>query len=82
MVIKPYRLYVSRVDTIENDEAKFTIHNVSDQEIGLTVVSQPIGYFQLTLPQTSPSGRPPIVAEGQPQVSRRALREVDYAGIE
>ncbi|MDD4051092.1 MAG: hypothetical protein PHR28_04220, partial [candidate division Zixibacteria bacterium] len=57
IVIKPYRLYVSKADTIEIDEAKFTIQNVSDQDLGIEVVSEPYGYFQLTLPKNIAPGQ-------------------------
>lgn len=56
IVIKPYRLYVSKADTIEIDEASFTIQNVSDQPLGIDVAGAPQGYFQLTLPKTLKAG--------------------------
>lgn len=56
IVIKPYRLFVSKADTIEIDEAKFTIQNVSDQPLEFKIASEPYGYFQLTLPKVLKPG--------------------------
>lgn len=56
IVITPYRLYVSKADTIDIDEAKFEIKNVSDQELKIGIASQPDGYFQLTLPKAIKAG--------------------------
>lgn len=56
IIIKPYRLYVSRVDTTEIDFAKFTVRNVSDADLGLTVIGAPPGYFNLEVPENVPAG--------------------------
>ena len=72
IVIKPYRLFVSKADTIEIDEAKFTIQNVSDQDLGIDVASEPYGYFQLTLPKTIKAGQ---TAECKLKVNREYLAE-------
>jgi hypothetical protein len=57
LIIKPYRLFVSKADTIEIDEARFTIRNISDQDLGVTVTGQPFGYFQLTIPKMVQAGQ-------------------------
>jgi hypothetical protein len=72
IVIKPYRLFVSKADTIEIDEAKFTIQNVSDQALGVNIASAPYGYFQLTLPKTLKAGE---TAECRLKVNREFLSE-------
>jgi len=72
VVIKPYRLFVSKADTIEIDEAKFTIQNVSDQPVGIKVASEPYGYFKLTLPETLKPGE---TAECKLKVNREFLSE-------
>lgn len=72
IVIKPYRLFVSKADTIEIDEAKFTIQNVSDQDLGINVASEPYGYFQLTLPEMIKAGQ---TAECKLKVNREFLAE-------
>jgi hypothetical protein len=51
ITIKPYKLYVSRAGEIEVDEAVFDITNVSDANLGLSVVGQPPGYFEVELPE-------------------------------
>ena len=56
IIINPYRLYVSKADTIEIDEAKFTIRNVSDQELGVKVIDAPYGYFRLDIHKSIKAG--------------------------
>ncbi|MDD4052928.1 MAG: DUF1573 domain-containing protein [candidate division Zixibacteria bacterium] len=72
LIIKPFRLFVSKADTIEIDEAKFTIQNVSDQDLGIEVVSEPYGYFQLTLPKNIAPGQ---TTECKLKVNREYLAE-------
>jgi hypothetical protein len=57
LVINPYRLYVSKAGEVEVDESKFTMTNVSDEDLNVTVVSQPYGYFQLDIPKTVKAGQ-------------------------
>lgn len=57
ITVNPYRLFVSRADTIEVDETKFKIKNVSDQDLDLKIVSQPYGYFGLDIPRTVKAGQ-------------------------
>lgn len=57
IVINPYRLYVSKAGEVEVDEAKFTITNVSDQDVDLSIVSQPYGYFKLDIPDKIKAGK-------------------------
>lgn len=56
VVIKPYRVYVSRAGEVEVDESKFNVSNVSDQDLEVSVVGQPPGYFQLDIPKTVKAG--------------------------
>lgn len=56
IVIKPYRVYVSRADTIEVDESRFKVTNVSDEELTIKLVSQPPGYFNIEIPETVKAG--------------------------
>jgi len=53
----PYRLSVSRADTIEINSAKFQITNISDQELGLKLVDSPPEYFKITLPKSVAAGQ-------------------------
>jgi hypothetical protein len=52
ITLKPYRLHVSKAGEIEIDEATFEITNVSDQDLSLTLVDQPPGYFMFDFPET------------------------------
>lgn len=56
IIINPYRIYVSRAGDIEVSESGFTIKNVCDTDIGVTVVGAPPGYFQIDIPETIASG--------------------------
>jgi len=56
MVIKPYRLYVSKAGEVEIDESKFNVTNVSDEELKIKIVSQPPGYFDIEIPETVKAG--------------------------
>ncbi|MEE9441843.1 MAG: DUF1573 domain-containing protein [candidate division Zixibacteria bacterium] len=55
-MIKPYRVYVSRAGKVEVDEAKFTVTNVSDEDLDLKIVSEPYGYLQIDLPDEVKAG--------------------------
>ncbi len=56
ITLKPYKIYVSRAGKVEVDFAKFTVRNVSDADLGLSVVGQPSGYFDLEVPESVPAG--------------------------
>lgn len=51
VTVIPYRLSVSRADTIEISEANFKITNVSDKDLELKLVDSPPDYFAITLPK-------------------------------
>lgn len=57
ITIVPYRLSVSRADTIEITEAKFKISNVSDQPLEVSLVSSPPDYFKVSLPGSIDPGK-------------------------
>ena len=50
-------MYVSKAGEVEIDEATFTLNNVSDEDLGVSVVSQPLSYFMLDVPKTIPAGK-------------------------
>jgi hypothetical protein len=56
VVFKPYRVYVSRAGEVEVDEAKFTVTNVSDEDLELKIVSEPFGYLEIDLPDEVKAG--------------------------
>jgi hypothetical protein len=56
ITIKPYRIYVSRAGEVEVDVGKFNITNVSDQDLNVSVVGSPPGYFQVEIPETVKAG--------------------------
>jgi hypothetical protein len=72
LTIVPYRLSVSRADTIEITEAKFNITNVSDQDLGLKLVDSPPEYFKITLPKDIAPGQS---AEGTLELNPAYLGE-------
>ncbi len=72
MVISPYKLVVSKVGDVNLEEASFTITNVSDEELDLSLVSQPPGYFQLDLPERIGAGE---AAECNVSINRRYLAD-------
>lgn len=50
VIIKPYKLDLSQIGDKVRDEIKFTIRNVSDQELSLKMVSGRPDLFTVTLP--------------------------------
>ena len=56
IVIKPYRLYVSKAGEVEVDESKFNVTNVFDEELKIKIVSQPPGYFDIKIPEAVKAG--------------------------
>ncbi len=57
ITVVPYRLSVSRADTIEINEAKFKITNVSDQPLDVRLVDSPAEYFQIEIPKVIDPGQ-------------------------
>lgn len=72
ITVIPYRLSVSRADTIEINEAKFKITNVSDQPLEVKLVDTPPEYFKITLPATIDPGQS---AEGDLELNPAYLGE-------
>jgi hypothetical protein len=72
ITIIPYRLSVSRADTIEISEAKFKITNVSDKDLGIKLVDSPEDYFAITLPNDIGPGQS---AEGTLKLNPAYLAE-------
>lgn len=56
-VFKPYRLFVSKAGDVDVNEMYFTVNNVSDQDLNMTLVSKPFGYFDLNIPDKIPAGK-------------------------
>jgi len=56
IIIKPYRLYVSKAGETDINFANFEITNVSDTDLGVKVAGAPPGYFDVELPETIKSG--------------------------
>ncbi|MEZ5359186.1 MAG: DUF1573 domain-containing protein [Candidatus Zixiibacteriota bacterium] len=57
VIISPYKLMVSKAGEIDVDEVDFSITNVSDQALDLSLVSIPAGYFSTELPTSIPAGQ-------------------------
>lgn len=57
LVIKPYKLDISQFGEKVRDEMKFNLTNVSDQDIEITLVDRPEGYFDLELPDKVEAGK-------------------------
>ncbi len=60
IVVNPYKIFVSRAGAVEVDETTFTITNVSDASLDLSLVSLPSGFFNVELPETIASGESAI----------------------
>lgn len=56
ITLKPYKLYVSRAGEVEVDETKFKVTNISDADLGISVVGQPPDYFELEIPEKVNAG--------------------------
>jgi hypothetical protein len=56
IVIKPYRLSVSRAGKIEIDEGKVVLDNVSDQDIQVKVIDAAYDYFSVNAPKVIKKG--------------------------
>jgi hypothetical protein len=56
IVIKPYKLDISQFGEKVRDDMTFAITNVSDQDLSLTVIDQPDGLFDITLPAMIKAG--------------------------
>jgi hypothetical protein len=56
VIIKPYRVHVSRLGAEELDESEFAITNVSDEDMKINIVSEPFGYLNLDIPKVVKAG--------------------------
>ncbi len=70
IVIEPYKIDLSQFSEKVIDRRKFTIVNVSDQNLELSVVSMPDGLFEIRLPES--------VGPGKKVNGRLQLREDAY----
>jgi hypothetical protein len=72
ITLKPYRIFVSRAGEVEVDEATIQITNVSDQDLGITLVDQPPGYFAIDFPENVGAGQ---TVEGKLKVRPEMLEQ-------
>jgi hypothetical protein len=56
VVLQPYRISVSRAGSVEIDEGKASINNVSDQDLQVKVIDEPPGYFKIEPPKVIKKG--------------------------
>ncbi len=56
VIITPYKLDISQFGETVRDEMKFTITNVSEEELQLSMVYAPNGVFEIELPEAIPAG--------------------------
>ncbi|MCK5126755.1 MAG: DUF1573 domain-containing protein [candidate division Zixibacteria bacterium] len=56
LVYKPFKVHVSKAGEVDITSAKFTISNLSEKEISLTLVSVPPGYFSVEFPDNIKAG--------------------------
>lgn len=70
IIIKPYRLSVSRAGTTEIDEGKVSIANVSDQDLQVKVIDAPYDFFTVAVPKMIKKG---TSAELKIKVNKSAL---------
>ncbi|HWR82859.1 MAG TPA: hypothetical protein VN285_06130 [Candidatus Deferrimicrobium sp.] len=72
IIIDPYKLDLSQFSEKVIDEKEFTITNVSDQPVELTIVSMPRGLFDLKLPDSIKPGKK---AKGKLELRKEAYTE-------
>ena len=70
IVIKPYKLDISQFGTKVRDRMKFTIKNVSDEDLEISLIYKPEGYFTLDLPTKVEAGK---TAEGVLTLTKEAI---------
>jgi hypothetical protein len=61
VVIKPYKIDISQFSEKPRDEVTFTIENVSDKPVGLTLIAVPNQFVEVDLPKEIEPGK---TAEG------------------
>jgi hypothetical protein len=57
VVIEPYKLDLSQFSEKVIDERNFTINNVSDQKLELTLVTAPADFLEVSLPKSIDPGK-------------------------
>ncbi len=70
LVIKPFKLDLSKVGESLKDEATFTVHNISSQTLKLSMVYAPTDYLEITLPKQIAAGKS---AEGSVKIRKEFL---------
>jgi hypothetical protein len=76
VIVKPYKLDLSQIGETVRDEMKFTIENVSETDLDLSLIDDRKDLFQLELPETIPAGKTAEVSEERYvwwEVSKRPL---------
>lgn len=56
-VVRPYKLDLSQFTEKVRDEIEFTVHNVSDQPMKLTMIAGADAYFEVDLPESIDAGQ-------------------------
>jgi hypothetical protein len=57
-VINPFRIDVSKFGQVEDrTEASFNISNISKEDLNISLVYMPEGYFEITLPDKVEAGK-------------------------
>lgn len=72
VIIKPYKLDISQFGEKVRDKMKFTITNVSDKDLDISLVYAPSDFVEVDLPKSVAAGKS---AEGEIQLSPTALDE-------
>ncbi|MBU0982710.1 MAG: hypothetical protein KKA42_02500 [candidate division Zixibacteria bacterium] len=57
VIVKPYKLDVSQFGEKVRDEMKFTLTNVSETNLTVTLVDEPYGYATVQLPEVIEAGK-------------------------
>jgi hypothetical protein len=70
LVIDPYKLDMTQLGDKVRDEMSFTIKNVTDQKLALSVVSLPANFFRLEIPA---SVAPGATVEGKLKLDKSAI---------
>jgi hypothetical protein len=72
VIVKPYKLDLSQIGETVRDEMKFTIENVSETDLDLSLIDDRKDLFQLELPETIPAGK---TAEGILRLTDKGIEE-------
>ena len=57
LIMNPYKLDMLQLGDKVRDELSFNITNISEDKVSLSIVSQPLGFFEIELPESISAGK-------------------------